>query len=241
MKRHFAVTFAAVLAVGVAAPLAHAQVSVDSCGFEHPKFGKETRSSLVQAFVSCGNAGGNASNDTTDGGVPSCSPPETYAEQNGSPPNRWMWDEARSYGTVQFRSVQSHINNAILDPPNDTGDIAVKLKLRGVVDAAGPASGTGNLNTVGRATIRDRQGTPSNTSDDLDMTVVDFPAAFAFTLDDGSASVKTTVNTLLNGIGQPGLPECSSVTLVEVDVTDENGDRFAEMGLLLPSKHGAQD
>jgi hypothetical protein len=113
--------------------------------------------------------------------------------------------------------------------------------MRGVVDAAGPASGSGTLATVARATIRDRQGTPGTTLDDVTMTVVDFPAPFIFTLDDGSASLKTTANTFLNGIGQPGLPECSSVSLVDVAIIDENGNRFAEMGVLLPSKHGAQD
>ena len=240
MKTQLAAMLATALALGLAAPLAYAQTSVDDCGFEHPKFAKETRSSLVQAFVSCGNPGGNTPNDTTEGGVPSCAPPQTYREHSGSAPNGWMWDEARSFGTVQFRSIVNKVVSP-LNPPNNSGDLSVKLKLRGVVDAAGPASGPGTLSTLARATLRDRQNTPNTTSDDVPMTVVDFPAPFGFNLENGSASLKSSANALLNGIGQPGLPQCASVSLVDVSVVDENGNRFAEMGTLLPSKHGAQD
>ena len=233
MKRHLVVA-AAALAFGFIASGANAQTSTDECGFEHPRKAREVRSSLVQAFVSCGNPGGNAPNDTTEGGVPSCSPPETFNEQGGSPPNGWMWDESKGQGTARFKAGKNKVQNPVLDPPDDTADVVVSLRLKGVVDAAGPANGAGTLSTLSRATLRDRQGTPNNHGDDVPMTVIDFPAPFAFTLTNGNANLKTSANVILNGIGQNGLPHCTSIEVVDLFVADENGTRFASMGVFLP-------
>src|SRR2546427_8359009 len=71
MKRHLLVALAAVLAVGISASAARAQ-----CAFQHPKKAGKLQSNLIQAFVSCNNPGGNQPNNTTGGGIPSCSPPE---------------------------------------------------------------------------------------------------------------------------------------------------------------------
>jgi len=234
MKRHLVIAGAA-LAFAFVASGAHAQTSTDECGFEHPKQAKKTQATLVQAFVSCGNVGGNPPNDTTEGGVNSCSPPETYNQQDGTPPNGWQWDETKASATVVFQAAKNKIVSP-LDPPDDTADLAVSLKMKGIVDAAGPASGPGTLSTLSRATFRDRQGTPNNHGDDVPMTVIDFPAPFGFGLLNGSINMKTTANTLLNGIGQNGLPKCTSIELVDVAVVDENGNRFADIGTFLPAK-----
>src|SRR6185369_12963337 len=74
MKKHLLGGLAAVLVVGISASSALAQ-----CAFEHPKKAGKFASNFVQAFVSCGNAGGNSPNSTTEGGVPSCKPPETFS------------------------------------------------------------------------------------------------------------------------------------------------------------------
>jgi hypothetical protein len=68
-----------------------------------------------------------------------------------------------------------------------------------------------------------------------DMTVIDFPAAFPFDLVGGQAKLKTSANALLNSIGQPGLPPCSSIEVVDVTVEDENTNPFARMGTFLPT------
>jgi len=234
MKRHLVIAGAA-LAFAFVASGANAQTSTDECGFEHPKQAKKTQASLVQAFISCGNPGGNVPNDTTEGGVQSCSPPETYRQHNGNSPFGWQWDETKGQGTVQFQAAKNKVVSP-LNPPDDTADLAVQLKLKGVVDASGPATGPGTLSTLSRATLRDRQGTPGNHGDDVPMTVIDFPAPFTFTLQDGKVTYKSTANTLLNGIGQNGLPHCTSIELVDVAVIDENGDRFADIGTFLPAK-----
>ena len=222
MKKHLLGGLAAVLVVGFAASSAFAQ-----CAFEHPKKAKKFQGEFVQAFVSCGNAGGNSPNTTTEGNVPTCKPPETYNEQAGSPPTGWQWDEEKGQGQVQLKASKVPPVN-ILNPPGDTTDIAVKCKLKGVVYAgnvpAGPA--TGFLATVARATFDDRAGG--------DMTVVDFPANFPLPISDGKVNVKTSADVLLNGISQPGLPHCSSIETVSVTVTDENGNTFANVGLFLP-------
>jgi len=220
MKRHVLAALAIAPTLAFTVSAAHAQ-----CAFPHPGKAKTFQSGLVSAFVSCGNPGGNVPNDTTQGGVPSCSPPETFNEQAGSPPNGWLWNIGKGFGTVRLRPTNNKVIS-ILNPPGDTKDIAIKMTLRGVVDAAGPASGPGTLATVARATFDDRANG--------DMTVIDFPAPFPFTLSNGSASLKTSANVLLNGIGQPGLPPCANIEVVSIGVFDENGNQFANLGSFIP-------
>ncbi len=219
MKRHLLVGLAIAPALALTVSAAHAQ-----CAFPHPGKANTFQSGFVSAFVSCGNPGGNVPNDTTEGGVPSCAPPETFNQQAGNPPNGWLWNERKGFGTVRIRPTSNHVVN-ILNPP-DSKDLAVKLVLRGVVDAAGPASGGGTLSTVARATFDD--------STNGDMTVIDFPAPFAFSLTNGSATLKTSANVLLNGIGQPGLPACSNIEVVSITIADENGNTFANLGSFIP-------
>lgn len=224
MRRHLLLALAAVLVLGFAASSARA-----ACDFEHPKKAKKFQGSFVQAFVSCGNPGGNSPNTTTEGGVPTCQPPETFNEQAGNPASGWRWDEGAGAGTVAFKASNKPLvvpPNNVLNPPGDTTDLAVAVKLKGVLDAAGPASGTGALATVARATLDDRAGGS--------MTVIDFPANFTLPLAAGAAKVKTSADALLNGIGQPGLPPCTSIETVSVTVLDENGNTFANLGVYLP-------
>ncbi len=218
MKKHLLGGLAAILVVGISASAAMAQ-----CAFEHPKKATKLQSNFIQAFVSCGNPGGNSPNTTTEGGVPTCKPPETFAQQAGSPPGSWTWDELSGQGQVQIKAAK------VVPPitPPDGTDLAIKVKLKGVLaDDTVPASGTGNLATVARATFNDRSGG--------DMTVVDFPANFPLTVSGGKANVKTSADALLNGISQPSLPHCSSIETVSITITDVNGNTFANIGAFLP-------
>jgi hypothetical protein len=212
-RRSLLVAGACLMALGFAPSIASAQ-----CAFEHPKKTARLHAGLVQAFVSCNNPGGNVPNSTTEGGVPSCKLPETFHQQAGSPNGGWLWDEERSTGFVQFTPVK-------VSAPN-TADLRVRLVLRKILNQNGLANGNGTLATVARATIDDRMNG--------DMTIVDFPAGFAFAMINGNATLKTSANTLLQGIGQPPLPYCSSIEVVSVLVLDPNGNAFANIGTYLP-------
>lgn len=231
MKRLVLATGTAVLVLGFATTSANAQ-----CGFEHPlkspldrvKLHNSVQVGLIPAFVSCGNVGGNTSNITTEGGVPSCAPPETFNQQAGSPSNGWMWDDGRTYGSLQMYPTKNRLQSP-LNPPSNTVDVKVKLNLRYVIDTVDRVDGLGSLNVIARVTMKDRGNGP--------LTVVDFPLGFGVELDGGNASVRTTVNALLNDIGQPGLPGCAVVEIVSASVSDENGNIFAGMGTFLPEQH----
>jgi len=218
MKKHLFVAGAAALALGFTASMASA-----ACDYEHPKSAKQLKSSLVQAFVSCNNPGGNTPNATTEGGVPTCAPPETFHEQAGSPGGGWTWNELKGKGDVSFKAGKNKIPGE--DP--DSADLYVQVKISGILDDLGPALGPGTLATVARATLKDRANG--------DMTVVDFPAGFPINASDGKVNVKTSANVLLTGIGQPALPGCSSIEVVSVYVDDPNGNHFANLGTFLPA------
>ena len=234
MKRHAIITVAAVLALGFTASMASAQ-----CAFEHPKKAKKFQGSLVQAFVSCDNPGGNASNTTTEGGVTSCKPPETFNEDAGSPADGWTWDETKGQGSLSFKSankVKFIQTGTVLpganpanpnNPVGDVVDLVIQMKLKGVIapDSPAGASGSGTLATLARATIDDRAGG--------DMTIFDFPASFPFDLTAGQAKLKTSAAALLNSIGQKGLPPCTSIEVVDINVLDENSTKFARLGNFL--------
>jgi hypothetical protein len=251
MKRHWLVAGAAVLALGFSASLASAQ-----CAYQHPKKAKQFAGDFVQAMVSCGNPGGNTPNTTTEGGVPTCQPPESYNEQAGNPANGWRWrdpvsecvggandgedctvasecpggvcppGDADGTASVKFKAAKNKVVHPLITDPANTADLAVQFKASKIYDAAGLADGTGTLATVARATLEDRMGG--------DMTVVDFPAGFPFQLSAGKANLKTTANTLLTGIGQPGLPGCTAIEVVSVLIDDENGNHFGNLGTFLP-------
>lgn len=222
MKKHLLGGLAAVLVVGISASAALAQ-----CAFEHPKKAGKFQSNFVQAFVSCGNLGGNSPNSTTEGGVPTCKPPETYAAQAGSPPGSWTWDELKGQGQVQIKSVKTAKPATPPITPADSSDLSINVKIKGVLDNNTlPASGLGKLSTVARATFNDRTGG--------DMTVVDFPANFDLLLTNGQGKQKTSADALLNGITQPGLPHCASIETVSITITDPNGNTFANVGIYNP-------
>jgi hypothetical protein len=150
MKKHALLTLAAALALGFTASAAQAE-----CDYEHPTKAKLVKSNCAQAMVSCGNPGGNTPNDSTEGGVPTCNPPESFCEASGNCPGTgWIWNDKSSQGQVQFKANK----NKVISPLNPPGaqDLDVKLKLKGVDTSGGPASGPGTLATVARATLNDR-------------------------------------------------------------------------------------
>jgi hypothetical protein len=223
MCRSFLAVAALALVAGVSRTTADAQ-----CTFPHPKSATKFSTSLVQAFYYCGDrgfTGDQSPNTMTEGGIPACKPPFTQAEYYDS--TSWRWDELTGQGQVQLQSSSTFPLNP-RNPPDDTTDVSIRLKLKGVVDGSGfrVDGRSGFLAIVARVTLNDRA--------DGNMTIVDFPMSAPVEMHQGSGTLKTSIDGLLNGIDQPGLPRCSSVEIVSLGVIDENGAWFADAGLFLP-------
>jgi hypothetical protein len=189
-----------------------AAVADAQCPFEHPTKAKGFTTSLVQAYYPC-TFGGNAMTET---GVPSCQPPETYRENNGSSANGWSWNEVKSAGTVRVSVIG-----------RSAPDYRVKLKLYGVVDAFGPADGEGHFFMIVRATVAD----PSNGT----MTMIDVPVSGMFTVTQGRATHTTTINAMLTAAYGFQLPACTALEIVDLAISDETGEPFGRVGVFLPS------
>ncbi len=214
------------LTLGVGLLLAHPLMSSTAwagCDFEHPRKAKLYQADLVQAFVSCGNPGGNIPNTTSASGVPGCTPPETFNQKDGAPVNGWQWNEQRSSGRIEFRETQGDLG------PN-TRNLKVKLRLRRILDGEGrPANGTGTLYTTARTTMEDTVVTAPGMG--TDMMIVDFPAPFSFAMINGNASLTVPPHfCLFNDCGF-GLPGCTSIEIQDVRILDPNGNPFAVPGV----------
>lgn len=230
--------------------IAAAQIGTDECGFEHPQRAKLLKASLVQRYFCVSynpqspTCRGLYPNAMTEDGTPSSVPPLTEHEAQGSPTDGWLWNEGKGQGTLQLKASKNVVVHP-LTPPHDSADIEVSLKLQGVVDTQGPATGPGTVIMFSNVTIRDRQGTPDDGDplngdenvDDVAMTLF-LPIIVPFLLDDGHTTMKTTLNSVLNAapMSQRGLPKCANLELIDVSVADENGSRFAAAGVFLPAK-----
>jgi hypothetical protein len=196
--------------------------------YQHPAKGAKLTSNLVQAFVSCGNPGGNTPNATTETGtVPTCYPAQTFNEKAGSPNAGWLWGP-KSSGSIAFKAGK----NKVVDPLNtdpDAIDLYITLKMADIRNGGGSAEGQpGSVATVARATLIDRA------NNDL-MTVIDFPTGFGFTVGaGGKVQKKTSATEILNALLQPALPRCTQIEVVSVLVKDTPGNFFANLGTYLP-------
>ncbi len=202
----------------LAAPTAWA-----GCDFEHPRKAKLFQADLVQAFVSCGNPGANVPNTTSASGVPGCTPPETFNQHAGTPVNGWQWDEQRSSGRIELREIQGDLG------PN-TRDLRVKLRLRRILDGNGdPANGSGTLHSIARTTMEDTVVTAPGMG--TDMTLLEFPAPFAFQMIDGNATLTVPPHPCFFIDCGLGLPGCTSIEILNLQILDPNGNVFAVPGV----------
>jgi len=234
MKKHILAAGAAALALGTAS-IASAAATPCGATYQHPVSAKQIKASLVQAFVSCNNPGGNTPNATTETGtVPTCYPAETYHENAGSPSLGWTWGP-KGKGDITFKAAK----NKLCGPPDyaqnscatlaDQVDLSISIKISDIRDNTGLASLTnGSVSTVARATLIDRaeQTAP--------MTVIDFPTGFGIGVTNGKVSKKTSATVILDGLSQPALPPCTTIEVVSVLVKDPNGNSFANLGTYLP-------
>ena len=194
MKKFILTAGAAAVALGFSVTIASAATPC-AVTYQHPAKAAKLTSNLVQAFVSCGNPGGNTPNATTETGtVPTCFPAETYNQQAGSPANGWLWGP-KSQGSIAFKAGKNKNPNPLNTDPTAV-DLYISVKISDVRNAGGPADGTnGNVSTVARATLIDRANTEL-------MTVIDFPTGFGVSvLPGGKIQQKTTATAILNALG----------------------------------------
>jgi hypothetical protein len=128
-----------------------------------------------------------------------------------------------------------------LNPNGDTTDISVQVKLKGVFDANGPATGEGELQLSDRWTMNERGKS--------DQTWIDFPLETSIVVAKGKATFKTSYTAMMNAINVPGLQHCLTLSSVgsegtfegptsglfeSIQITDPHGDVFAVPGLFMP-------
>jgi len=225
MKKHILTAGAAALAIGFGASLASAATPC-VVAYQHPAKAGKLTSNLVQAFVSCGNSGGNTPNATTETGtVPTCFPAQTFNEAAGSPNAGWLWGP-KSQGSIAFKAGKNKIDVGGQNPEG-AKDLFISIKMSDIRDAGGPITSSGNVATVARATLIDRA------NNEL-MTVIDFPTGFVVTATTpGKIQKKTSATEILNGLFQPALPDCTTIEVVSVLVKDTPGNVFANLGTFL--------
>ena len=225
MKKNILTAGAAVIALGFCASIASAATPC-VVTYQHPAKAAKLTSNLVQAFVSCGNPGGNVPNATTETGtVPTCFPAETFNEKAGSPNSGWLWGP-KSQGSISFKAGKNKVVHPLNTDPTAV-DLSIQVKISDVRNAGGPAGTPGSVATVARATLIDRA------NNEL-MTVIDFPTGFGVQAVNGKVQKKTSATVILNALSQPALPRCTQIEVVAVLVKDVNGNAFANLGTFLP-------
>ena len=230
MKKHILTAGAAVLALGFSVSMAGAAVAPCPVTYQHPVKAAQIKSSLTQAFVSCGlgQAGANTPNADAEGAsvTPTCFPAQTHNEKLGSPNSGWLWGP-KGTASITFKAGK----NKVVDPLNvdpDAVDLYITVKASDIRDGNGVADGVnGKVSSLSRATIIDRA------ADQL-MTVIDFPTGFAVTVDGGKINKKTSATVILNNLSNQALRRCANVELLATLLLDPNQKPFATLGTFLP-------
>jgi hypothetical protein len=191
------------------------------CSFPHgDSTGLNGWSDMVQAFAPCGQPDwdgfpGQTPNTFTLGGIPACSPPQTYHQLSGSPTNGWVLDTAS--GRARLR----------LDQQSTPTDVRIRLEVDNVRDGTGafaPIGSRGSLALVLRLTLNDSPGGDMTTVD----IVVNSPLVISSATGDGS--IDTTLNARLAVLAQPPVPTCTSVEVIQAVVLDPASDSFLRLG-----------
>jgi hypothetical protein len=219
-------------ALATLAASAHAS---DPCpaSYPHPARASLVKAPLVQAFVQCtcgySGVGGNTPNTTTEGGIPSCYPAETFDGRSGSPSHGWHWGP-HAQGSVSLKAGKNTLLGPAyplnLDP--EAADLRITVKLSEILDEQGFVDHrTGHFSMVLRMTLVDR-------AHDQPVTAVDLPIGFPIEAVGGKASLKTSLSAALAGLMMPALPRCTTIELIDALVQDPNGAYFATFGSYLP-------
>jgi hypothetical protein len=207
-------TFAAV------ASLALFSVSIASaqCAFDAPKKAKGFKSDMVRAFAPCPGVT-HAAPNTASGtaGTPACAPV--------TPMSSWSFSDK---GKCAVKTKQKLESPCSTNPMEDCANLSIQAKCGGILNAglAEDNSAGWALRTFARATFDDNSNG--------DMTVIDFPASFAFPdpAKKGKLKLKSDTNALLGDLFGAGseLPGCTSIELLSVKIADPAGNLFANLG-----------
>jgi hypothetical protein len=239
MKKHIIAAGAAALALGLTG-MANAATPCDQAvgqTYIHPAKAAKLTGALVQSFVSCNNPGGRTANSETETGTATCYPAETIAHFNGGgtpASGSWTWGP-KSQGTVSFKAGKNKLvtgSSAVLSPEElaDSRDLFIAVKMSDIRDDEGSLVDGGNpgrFNSLARTTLIDR-------AEKKVMTVFDFPTGFDLGASGGKVNVKTSATELIDVLGQPPLPRCTQIELVDVFIRDPLGNTFAKLGTFLP-------
>lgn len=179
------------------------------CEFDNCR-AKQIKASMVPAFVSCGNPGGNTPNGhTVDGSVPSCAPPQKLSSYGFKP-----GCSGKCTTTIKAAAKTCEGQPCCC--------ISTTVGCSGIVESdLSPANGNFSLDLLLRLTENDPLGG--------DMTLIDIPFTQPMTVTEGKLKFKGGCLPMPSQLGV--IPKCSAVEVVDAAIRDPNGDRFAVFGV----------
>jgi len=207
------------------APAAHAD-----CGFNSPARAKGLKTSLVRAYAPCG--GGYtfaAPNTATSSGVPACGPPAPI--NDADPPScvhapcsytstAYTFDEDDGRCRVRIRQYVTSLCGVGPGEPAECLSLRAKVVCQGIRDADGkPAHSSGGFLLIVTVRFTTNDGTPT--------TVVDAPLQRPFKVAGGKISDEIEMWGTFFG---SWLSTCTQVQILDIDLLDDAGLRFASMG-----------
>lgn len=205
-----------------------ANSALAQCSFDEPAKAKGLKSDLIRSYSACPGVTFLSPNTITMAGVPGCND----ASGNPVPRSPFKFNDKKGKCSVKTQAKVFSDCPVPGDPPTSTGvpcmNLTLSAKCSGITEGDGStpiSGGAWSLNTVARATFNDSAGG--------DMTVIDFPAQFAFaTPAKGKMKLKQDTNGLLNFLFGPGseLPGCTAIEVLSLAVADPDGGIFAVMG-----------
>lgn len=233
---------AVVAAVGFYAGSASAQCTFGFDGgtpetSRGPAPAKGVKGSMVRTYADCTGTEHPTEDTNTEAGTPACSPVIPPELDGGPTPYAYS---AKGKCTVQTQAkllkdcskAEDSAGNGLGLDTRPCHVTFVRSSCKGIVRADGvtPIQGAiddgWELKTLSRASLNDPTG--------QDMTVIDFPVAFAYsTPEEGEMEIdSSSAEALLPLVGANGaaLPACTSIEVVNVVIVDANGRQFAKLG-----------
>jgi hypothetical protein len=208
-----------IAALGIVSLTLLAESAGAQCSFNSMVKAQKFTVNLVRHFVGCPSITFLSPNTSTMAGVPACTPPfPTSSYRIGQVPS----GKCRVRGNQELESPCSDGSGIPCSNLEITAVCRRILNSDGVTPTNDPGFA---LNAVARATFDDNAYG--------DMTVVNFPAQFAFPqASGGTIQLASDTNALLNGLFGPGsaLPGCTSLQILSMAIADPAGNIFATMG-----------
>jgi len=192
------------------------------CNFDGSPKAKGGKFSMVRAFAGCPSP-----NAQLGDGTPACAPPETLSYN-------YLFDQ--KIGSCQFKAKAKREDPCSFNSVTSACvNVSVSVKCKGILHDNGVTKINGVadagwvVHTLARTTLHDENGgCPGSCSE---FTTLDFPVDIGMSIPvNGSISVTTDTNHILNDIGRGSFPACSQVELLDLSVHDPQGHPFAVLG-----------